>query len=207
VIASGLLALSWSDSDWTDPAVIGYPVLVGGVLVGSILPVIPTGAVVGAAAAVATTTDRLSLTLVVLLSMVAALIGDLITFAVAKAGGGVAVRWMARGQHPERLAAAREQFGTRGWQLVIVGRVLPAGRVPVLLAAGALDYPWRRLLPAAAVGCLVWALAYAVLGVVSGGLFDSPLLATLVATLLVLVVAVAGALISRHRRRAGRVDR
>ncbi len=176
-------------------------------LLGSILPVIPTGAVVGAAAAVATTTDRLSLTLVVLLSLIAALVGDLVTFAVAKAGSGVAVRWMARGQHPERLAAAREQFGTRGWQLVIVGRVLPAGRVPVLLAAGALDYPWRRLVPAAAVGCLLWALAYAVLGVVSGGLFDSPVLATLMATLLVLVVAVAGSLITRHRRRAGRVDR
>jgi membrane protein DedA with SNARE-associated domain len=189
--------------DWTDPAAIGYPVLVAGVLLGSIVPVVPTGAVVGAAAAVATTTGRLSLILVVLLSAVAALIGDLITFGVARAGSAVAVRWMARGQRPERLAAVREQFGTRGWQLVIVGRLLPAGRVPVLLAAGALDYPWRRLAPAAAVGCLLWALAYVVLGVVSGGLFDSPVLATLVATALVLLVAVTGSLITRHRRRAG----
>jgi membrane protein DedA with SNARE-associated domain len=189
--------------DWTDPADIGYPVLIGGVLLGSIVPVVPTGAVVGAAAAVATTTGRLSLTLVVLLSAAAALVGDLITFAVAKAGSAVAVRWISRGQHPGRLAAVREQFSTRGWQLVIVGRLLPAGRVPVLLAAGALDYPWRRLLPAAAVGCLLWALAYAVLGVVSGGLFDSPVLAALVATALVLLVTVAGSLITRHRRRAG----
>ena len=65
---------------------------------------------------------------------------------------------------------------------MVVGRLLPAGRVPVLLAAGALDYPWRRLLPAAAVGCLLWAIAYTLLGVVSGGLFDSPVLATVVAT-------------------------
>jgi hypothetical protein len=42
------------------------------------------------------------------------------------------------------------------------------------------------------------------LGVVSGGLFDSPVLATLMATALVLVVAVAGSLITRHRRRVGR---
>ena len=129
----------------------------------------------------ATTTGQLSLTLVVLLSTLAALLGDVVTFAVARAGGPAAVRWMARGQHPERLAAARGTFGSRGWQLVVVGRLLPAGRVPVLLAAGALDYPWRRLLPAAALGCLLWAVAYALLGVVSGGLFDSPVLATLVA--------------------------
>jgi membrane protein DedA with SNARE-associated domain len=187
--------------DWTDPATIGYPVLVGGVLLGSIVPVVPTGAVVGAAAAVATTTGRLSLTLVVLASALAALLGDVVTFAVARAGGPAAVGWMVRGQHPERLAAARRQFGTRGWQLVVVGRLLPAGRVPVLLAAGALDYPWRRLLPAAAVGCLLWAIAYTLLGVVSGGLFDSPVLAAVVAAILVLLVTVAGSLISRRRRR------
>jgi membrane protein DedA with SNARE-associated domain len=187
--------------DWTDPATIGYPVLVGGVLLGSIVPVVPTGAVVGAAAAVATTTGRLSLTLVVLASALAALLGDVVTFAVARAGGPAAVGWMARGQHPERLAAARRRFGTRGWQLVVVGRLLPAGRVPVLLAAGALDYPWHRLLPAAAVGCLLWAIAYTLLGVVSGGLFDSPVLAAVVAAILVLLVTVAGSLISRRRRR------
>jgi membrane protein DedA with SNARE-associated domain len=189
--------------DWTDPAAIGYPVLVGGVLLGSIVPVVPTGAVVGAAAAVATTTDHLSLTLVILLSTLAALLGDLVTFVIARAGGPAAVRWIARGQHPERLATVREQFGDRGWQLVVVGRLLPAGRIPVLLAAGALDYPWRRLLPAAALACLLWAVAYALLGVLSGGLFDNPVLATVVAAGLVLLIAAAGSLVSRHRRRTG----
>jgi hypothetical protein len=43
-------------ADWTDGSAIGYPVLFGLVLLGSIVPVVPTGAVVGAAAAVATTT-------------------------------------------------------------------------------------------------------------------------------------------------------
>lgn len=187
--------------DWTDPAAIGYPVLVAGVLLGSIVPVVPTGAVVGVAAAVAVTTGDLSLALVLLLSTLAALLGDLITFAVARAGGPGALRWLARGQRPERLAAVRDQFARRGGQLVVVGRLLPAGRIPVLLAAGALDYPWRRLLPAATLACLLWAIAYAVLGVVSGGLFDSPVLATLVATGLVLLVAAVGSLVSRYRHR------
>lgn len=190
--------------NWTDPAAVGYPVLLGGVLLGSIVPVVPTGAVVGAAAAIATTTDQLSLPLVILGATVAALAGDLVTFAVGRAGSEAALRWVARGQTPERLERARGRFETRGWQLVVVGRLIPAGRIPVLLAAAALDYPWRRLVPAAAVACLLWAVAYALLGILSGGLFDSPLIATLLATVLVLIVGAAGTLISRWRRkRAG----
>jgi membrane protein DedA with SNARE-associated domain len=190
--------------NWTDTATIGYPVLLVGVLLGSIVPVVPTGALVGAAAAIATTTDHLSLPLVILGATVAALAGDLVTFAVGRVGSEAALRWVARGQTPERLEKARGQFETRGWQLVVVGRLIPAGRIPVLLAAATLDYPWRRLVPAAAVACLLWALAYALLGIVSGGLFDSPVIATLLATVLVLVVGAAGTLISRWRRtRAG----
>jgi membrane protein DedA with SNARE-associated domain len=190
--------------DWTDPATIGYPALGAGVLLGSIVPVVPTGAVVGAAAAIAMTTGRLWLPWVILLATVAALAGDLVTFAAGRAGSGLALRLVGRGQTPERLAAMRERFAAHGGRLVVVGRLLPAGRIPVLLAAAALDYPWRRLVPAAVVGCLLWAVAYAVLGVVSGGIFDDPVVATLLATVLVLVVAAVSALIGRLRRKRER---
>ena len=135
------------------------------------------------------------------LSVVAALMGDFVTFAVAHAGSSFAQRWLRGRQSPERLAAARAQFERKGGVLIVVGRVMPAGRIPVLLAAGALEYPWRRLVPAAAIGCVLWALAYAALGVLSGGLFDDPVLATLLAALLVLAVAAAGSLVSSRRRR------
>jgi membrane protein DedA with SNARE-associated domain len=187
--------------DWSDGSGLGYPLLFGLVLLGSIVPVVPTGAVVGAGAAVATTTDNLSLTLVVLVSAVAALAGDLITFAVCRFGGPAAVRWVARGQHTDRIDEVREQFRRHGWQIVVVGRLLPAGRIPVLLAAGALAYPWRRLVPASAVASVLWAIAYAALGVLSGGIFDSPLLATLLATLLILVLGGVLNLVSSRRRR------
>jgi membrane protein DedA with SNARE-associated domain len=186
---------------WADGSGLGYPLLFGLVLLGSIVPVVPTGAVVGAGAAVATTTDHLTLTLVVLVSAVAALAGDLITFAVCRFGGPAAVRWVARGQHTDRIEEVREQFRRHGWQIVVVGRLLPAGRIPVLLAAGALAYPWRRLLPASTAAGLIWAVAYAALGVLSGGIFDSPLLATLLATLLILVIGGVLNLVSSRRRR------
>ncbi|WP_158880390.1 DedA family protein [Amycolatopsis anabasis] len=187
-------------SSWTDPASIGYPALFGGVLLGSIIPVVPTGAVVGAAAAVAMTTPHLSLPIVILLSTVGAYLGDVITFGLARFGSDAAVRWIARRQQADRLAKVRDQFVRRGWQLVVIGRLVPAGRIPVLLAAGALAYPWRKLLGTAFGACLLWALAYALLGIVSGGIFDSPLVATLLATALVLLVTVVSSLVNRRRK-------
>ena len=181
---------------------IGYPLLFGGVLLGSLVPVVPTGAVVGSAAAFATASNDLGLPTVLALATLAALIGDLITFAVCRFGGPAAVRWVARGQHTERLEEVREQFRQHGWQIIVAGRLLPAGRIPVLVAAGALSYPWRRLVPAQFVAALLWAAAYALLGVASGGIFDSPLVAVLIATLLVLLVgAVLNVVATRRRRR------
>jgi membrane protein DedA with SNARE-associated domain len=187
---------------WTDPSAIGYSALFGGVLIGSIVPVVPTGAVVGAAAAIAVSTGRMSLPLVLVLATLGALFGDLATFGVAHAGSSAAQRWITGRQSPERLAAARAQFERRGGLLIVVGRLLPAGRIPVLLAAGALEYPWRRLVPAATLACVLWAVAYAALGVLSGGLFDDPVLATVLAALLVLVLGALGSLASAWYRRS-----
>lgn len=193
---SGLLGI-----DWTNPASLGYPVIFSGVLLGSIVPVLPTGAVVGAGAAIAVSGGHLDLVLVVVVSTVGALIGDLVTFGAGRGGRGTLTRWFERRQSEEKLASARARFVRRGWLLVVIGRLVPAGRVPVLLAAGALDYPWRRLTLAATGACLLWAVAYAALGVVSGGLFDNPVVATVIATLLILILTLVIASISKWRER------
>jgi membrane protein DedA with SNARE-associated domain len=201
VHAMTALVTSALATSWTDASSLGYPVLFGGVLLGSIVPVIPTGAVVGAAAAVATSSGSLSLPLVVLVATLGALIGDLVTFAICRSGGPTAVRWVSRGQHGDRIEEVRGQFRAHGWQIIVVGRLLPAGRIPVLLAAGALAYPWRRLVPAAAAACLIWAIAYALIGILSGGLFDNPLIATLLAAVLILILGGVLNLVSSRRRK------
>lgn len=188
-------------ADWSDGSAIGYPLLFGLVLLGSVVPVVPTGVVVGAAAAYAMTGDSLNLPLVLAVATLAALMGDLVTFAICRFGGPAAVRWITRGQHAERIDEMREQFRLHGWQIIVAGRLLPAGRIPVLAAAGALAYPWRRLVPASLLAAFLWAVAYTLLGVVSGGIFDSPLMATLLATVLVLVVGGVVNLVSARRRR------
>ncbi|WNV75996.1 VTT domain-containing protein [Geodermatophilus sp. DSM 44513] len=190
-----------------DGTSIGYPLLFAGVLLGSVVPVVPTGAVVGAGAAFAVTAHELDLVLVVLVATLGAWAGDLLTFAVCRSGGPAAVRWVARGQHADRIEEVREQFRRHGWQIVVAGRLLPAGRIPVLLAAGALAYPWRRLLPASLLAAALWAVAYASLGVLSGGVFDQPLVAVLLATVLVLVVGAVLNLVSAHRRNAAAPER
>ncbi|GAA4549085.1 DedA family protein [Pseudonocardia xishanensis] len=191
--------------DWSDPQAIGYPLLFVGVLLGSIIPIVPTGAVVGAAAAVAMTTHHLSLPLVLVVATVGAVVGDLVTYAVARVGGGAALRFVSRGQSPEQLEKARARFTRYGWQVVVVGRLVPAGRIPTLVAAGTLGYSWRRMVPTALAACLLWAVAYALLGILSGGLFDNPLVASLVAAGLVLVVgAVSAGIASLVRRRRAR---
>jgi len=165
------------------------------------VPIIPTGAVVGAGAALAVSGEDLNLPLVILFALLGALVGDLVTFAAGRGGRGTLARFFEKRQSAEKLASAREKFGQKGWLLVVIGRMVPAGRIPVLLAAGALDYPWRRLVPAATGACLLWAVAYALLGVVSGGLFDNPLVATLIATTLILLITVVVGLVARRRER------
>lgn len=195
--------IDWLDAELTPAAGrAGYLVVAGGVLLGSIVPIVPTGAVVGAAAAVAMTSSVLSLPLVLLIAALAALSGDVVTFALARAGRDAVLSRLTRRQTPQRLERMRTAFAERGWLLVMVGRIVPAGRIPVLLTAAATGLPWRRLVPATAVGAALWALLYGLLGVVTGGLFDSPLVAALAATVLVLTVGGVSALVGRLR--AGR---
>lgn len=194
--------IGWIDAELTPAAGrAGYLVVAIGVLVGSIVPVVPTGAVVGAAAAVAMTSTALSLPLVLVIATAAALAGDLVTFALARRGSDAVLGWLTRGQTPERLDRMRALFAHRGWLLVMVGRVVPAGRIPVLVSAAAMGLSWRRLVPATAVGAVLWALLYGVLGVVSGHLFDSPLVAAGMAAVLVLIVGAVSALVGRWRTR------
>lgn len=192
-----------------DAGRVAYLVLAGGVLFGSILPVVPTGAIVGAAAATATTSASLSLPLVLVLSFAAALTGDLVTYALARRGSATVLRLLAPAHPAERMDRVRAAFAERGWLLVLVGRVAPASRVPVLLAAAASGMSWARLVPAVAVGAVLWALLYGVLGLVTGNLTRSPLVAAALAVLLVLLVGAVTALVSwlrrsHHERRARR---
>ncbi|MEU8492059.1 DedA family protein [Pseudonocardia alni] len=208
--APHLLAASaqeWLDAELSpDAGRIAYLVVAGGVLLGSVLPVVPTGAIVGAAAATAMTSSALSLPVVLLLSFAAALLGDVVTFAVARLAGDPVRAAVAGGRlggerTAVRIERMRGAFAERGWLVVLVGRVAPAGRVPTLIAAAVSGMTWAKLVPAVAAGAVLWTLLYGVLGVLTGNLTDSPLVAALLAVGLVAVVALVTALAGRVRTR------
>ena len=73
--------------------------------------------------AVATTTDHLSMPLVIVLAVLGAYVGDVVTFGIPRLGSEAAFRWISRRQPAERLEKARDQFTRRGWQLVVIGRL------------------------------------------------------------------------------------
>lgn len=197
---SSIVWLSEASADG-GAAAMSLPLMAGSVFFGSVIPVVPTGPIVAAASALAESTSVLSFALVVGLATAAAFAGDVITFAVACSQGSRLVDWLARRNDTSRLEWAREQVAHHAWRLIIVGRMLPAGRIPVLLAAGSLRYPWKKFLPAGLTAALVWAVMYAVIGVVGGALFDSPLVAVGAAVVLALLVTAVPAIFRRIRSR------
>ncbi|WP_226350917.1 DedA family protein [Pseudonocardia sp. ICBG601] len=200
-------AQDWLEAELSpDAGRIAYLVVAGGVLLGLVLPVVPTGAIVGAAAATAMTSSALSLPVVLLLAFAAALLGDLVTFAVARLAGdpvraAVAGGRLGGARTAARIERMRGAFAERGWLVVLVGRVAPAGRVPTLIAAAVSGMTWAKLVPAVAAGAVLWTLLYGVLGVLTGNLTDSPVVAALLAVGLVAVVAGVTALAGRVRSR------
>lgn len=199
-ISTSLGWLSQASAD-SGTAALSYPLMAGSVFIGSVVPVVPTGAVVAAAAALVQSTAGLFFVVVVLLAAASAFAGDAITFAVCRSQGSRAFDWLIARHDTERLDWARGQMSRHAWRFLIVGRILPAGRIPVLLAAGSLRYPWKAFLPAGATAALIWAAMYASVGVIGSALFDSPLVAVGAAVVLALLVTAVPAIYRRLRGR------
>ncbi|EXG79624.1 DedA family protein [Cryptosporangium arvum] len=191
-----VLATAWPDRI-ADAASASYPVLVVAVLLGAIVPVIPTGAAVSAAAVLAVHNGGVSLIQVIVLAAVSAWLGDCVVYALFRWGRRGVTRFIAR--HPidspeanDRLEETRRRLTENGTQVLVVSRLIPGGRLPTMFAASAIRYPWPRYVSGAGVAAIVWAIAYAVMGLLGGSLFSNPLVGiavTVVATLLVSLIA------------------
>jgi membrane protein DedA with SNARE-associated domain len=72
--------------------------------------------------------------------------------------------------------------------VLLVSRLIPGGRVPVLLAAAFLGLPWRTFVVANLPACALWATVYAGIGVAGGSIFPEPWQGVVAAVALILVV-------------------
>lgn len=166
---------------------------------GAVVPIVPTGAAVSGAAAYAAHQNPLHVLLVVLVGAAGAYAGDLAMYAVCRWGGeqlARRLRWLRDQERMERMA---KQLRERQVSVLLVSRLLPGGRVPVLLAAALMGLDWRRFAVANAPACLLWSTLYAGIGIFGYAIFPEPWQSVLAAVLLVLLISQTMTTLSRRR--------
>ncbi|MFG2353098.1 DedA family protein [Streptomyces sp. NPDC048521] len=184
---------------------LGYPSLFLLVLIGALVPVVPTGALVSSAAVVAFhQTAPFSLFLVFVTASLAAFLGDAALYWLGRRGmrSKNGSRWLAaiRSRAPEeRLAQARGKLAEHGVAVLVLSRLVPAGRIPVMLACLMADWPLRRFARGNVAACLAWAATYQVVGVLGGSLFEEPWEGVVVAVALTVVISAVPSAVRRFR--------
>jgi membrane-associated protein len=180
-------------------AVLASPWLLGVLLVMVIVdgpfPFLPSEPILFAAAARALGAgDVPMLAGLVAAAILGSLLGDLLLFGLGRTsrrlvpeGRGRAIRWVHRHVHARPIVA------------LAAVRIVPGGRLASVTAAGRVDLPGRRFLPATVVSSVVWTGYMTGVGVGLAGLTDGDPLWSLVASVSL------GALVAALTSLAGRV--
>lgn len=176
--------------------------LAGAVFLGAVLPVLPTGAAVSAGAVLASHHNPIGLVGVLLAGAIGAYVGDLVVYAVCRFGGERMARRFGWLRANASLEALRVRLADHEVSVLLTSRLLPGGRVPVLISAGLAGFSWRRFAVVDLTASLLWAAVYMTIGLLGFALFDEPWQGVLAAIVLVIVVSVLSSLVrSRIRRR------
>ncbi|MEU8675038.1 VTT domain-containing protein [Streptomyces sp. NPDC048560] len=187
----------------------GYPTLFLLVALGSLVPVIPTGALVSSAAVVAFhQTAPFSLLIVFAVASAAAFLGDICLYWLGQRGtrsknGSKWLRALSDRAAPERLAQAQKKLDEHGGTVLVLSRLVPAGRIPVMLACLLGRMPLRRFARGDVPACLAWAATYQLIGILGGSLFPEPWQGVVAAVGLTLLISAAPAVWRGLRARFG----
>ncbi|MFE6281882.1 DedA family protein [Streptomyces sp. NPDC057877] len=177
--------------------VIGYPSLFLLVLIGALVPVVPTGALVSSAAVVAFhRAAPVSMALVFATAALAAFLGDVTLYWLGRRGmrSRNGSRWLEaiRSRAPEdRLSQAQAKLSEHEVAVLVLSRLVPAGRIPVMLACLLARWPLRRFVRGNFPACLAWALTYQLIGVLGGSLFPEPWEGVVAAVVLTVLISAA----------------
>lgn len=181
---------------------VGLAALIGlfvTVTLGAIVPVVPTGAAVSGAAAFAWHHDPLVVVLILAVGAAGAYAGDLGTYGICRLGGRAMARKLRWLRDDEHLGAVEDRLRENRVQTLLVSRLIPGGRIPVLLAAAFLGLDWRTFLVANAPACALWSAVYVAMGTVGGSVFAQPWQGVLAAVVLVLLITQVMGLVNRRR--------
>ncbi|WP_306215960.1 DedA family protein [Actinoplanes sp. RD1] len=166
---------------------------------GAIVPVVPTGAAVSGAAALAFHDHPPLIVLTIAAGAAGAYVGDLVMYAMCRAGGEKLARRLRWLRDEEHLATVKDRLHKSQIPVLLVSRLLPGGRVPVLLAAAFLGLPWRTFVIANLPACALWSAVYAGIGVAGGSIFPEPWQGVIAAVILVVLVTQIVSLVNRRR--------
>lgn len=171
---------------------------------GAIVPVIPTGAAVSGAAALAFHDNPPVVVFVIAFGAAGAYAGDLVMYAMCRVGGEQLARRLRWLRDEEHLAVVKERLQRSQIPVLLVSRLIPGGRVPVLLAAAFLGLSWRTFVIANLPACALWSTVYAGIGVAGGSIFPKPWQGVVAAVVLILIINQTISLV--NKRRAARLE-
>jgi membrane protein DedA with SNARE-associated domain len=192
------------------PAVLAYALIAAlvfaeaALFVGFVLPG-ETAVLLGGVLAAA---GRLSLTVLLVLVVVAAILGDSVGYEVGRHFGPRIVGWRLLRRQRARLEAAQQVLRRRGGWAVLLGRFTAFARAVMPALAGVSRMPYLRFLAFNAAGGVVWGVGVALLGFFAGNSYarvqqqlgrGSAILLALFAIVVVLAVI-------RRRRRNRRAE-
>ncbi|MEU1470492.1 DedA family protein [Streptomyces sp. NPDC005761] len=189
---------------------VGYPSLFLLVALGALVPVVPTGALVSSAAVVAVhRSSPFALLIVFVVASSAAFLGDICLYWLGQRGvrsknGSKWLRAISDRAAPERLAQAQQKLDEHGVMVLVLSRLVPAGRIPVMLACLLSRMPLKRFARGDVPACLAWAATYQLIGILGGSLFPEPWQGVVAAVGLTLLISGAPALWHRLRAWSGR---
>lgn len=135
------------------------------IFVGFVLP----GETAAVIAGVSTALGHLSLPLVILCVVLAAIVGDSVGYEVGKRWFGPALlRFRFLQRHQDRITKAQDYLRAKGGLAVFLGRFTAFFRAMMPALAGASHMPYRRFLAWNALGGIVWGTAFVLLGNLAG---------------------------------------
>lgn len=183
---------------------VGYLAgLFGVVAFGAVVPILPTGAAVSAGAALSFSDNALLPVLVVAVGAAGAYIGDLATYAVLRLAGDrltSRLHWLQEDRQAEALEQFRRAIATNELRTLLLSRLVPGGRIPVLVAAALGGYSLRRYAVADIAAAALWAVVYAAIGIAGRSVFPEPWQGAVAAIVLVVVISLAGSWWQRRQR-------
>ena len=174
------------------------------VMFGSVIPVVPTGAAVSAAVVVVSADHPWEIVIVIGVGALGAYLGDITTYGALRRWGeplAQRVGWLQRDNPQAALAKLREGIESNEIRTLLVSRLVPGGRIPVLVAAALGGYPWKRYTTAAAGAALLWSVVYATIGLVGNVFIEDNTVATIVVVAAAIALTGVVQLVQALRRR------